>query len=214
MRPTDGETCQYCRTLGVPCEFNLSNRKRPFYRVSGDVYDHSIKLLRRFVSEDELPDLTVENIQRVLAKLEVRSSSHSGTRTPSREVEGNGADDTHHGPGEIQEVVERGEHPLLQEDLGCMILDSLGKYRGYLLSALKRYVANTPRLRRSRVFHSLEPRCSNGMREIDSFGSKSYLTVENWFAAASHARESKKHPDCRDLLAVSPALYVLCDTLL
>ncbi|KIX96374.1 uncharacterized protein Z520_07640 [Fonsecaea multimorphosa CBS 102226] len=128
-----GESCQYCKTQGVPCEFNLNGRKRPFYRVSGDVFDHSIKLLRQFVSEEELPDLTVDNIQKVLTKLEMRSSSRAVVETPSREIESSGADigvdDTHPAPDETQEVVESDEHPLLQEDLGCMVLDSLGKYR-------------------------------------------------------------------------------------
>ncbi|OAL22288.1 hypothetical protein AYO22_07332 [Fonsecaea multimorphosa] len=112
---------------GVPCEFNLNGRKRPFYRVSGDVFDHSIKLLRQFVSEEELPDLTVDNIQKVLTKLEMRSSSRAVVETPSREIESSGADigvdDTHPAPDETQEVVESDEHPLLQEDLGCMMLD-------------------------------------------------------------------------------------------
>ncbi|EXJ72932.1 uncharacterized protein A1O5_04081 [Cladophialophora psammophila CBS 110553] len=114
---------------GVWVVFNPNSRKRPFYRVSSDVFDHSIKLLRRFVSEEELPDLTVENIQRVLANVEMRSNKPPVTQTPSTEVERNGVDDTQPAAGEIQEVVERDEHPLLQEDLGSMILDSLGKYR-------------------------------------------------------------------------------------
>ncbi|KIW29138.1 uncharacterized protein PV07_04974 [Cladophialophora immunda] len=110
--------------------------------VSGDVFDQSIKLLRHFVSEEELPDLTVENIQKVLTKVKMHSSDRSVMETPSREIERSGVEYTYPAPDEIQEVVERDEHPLLQEDLGCMVLDSLGKYRVYLPSALARYVAH------------------------------------------------------------------------
>ncbi|RFU27192.1 hypothetical protein B7463_g9148, partial [Scytalidium lignicola] len=106
--------------------------KRPFYRVSEEVYESSIKLLRRFVSEEELPELTVENIQAALVRLD---DGH--LIPPSREIpqvfpmesDHSDVDQVLDDSNESHEMMERDEHPLLQEELGCMILDSMGKYR-------------------------------------------------------------------------------------
>ncbi|KAK3323139.1 fungal-specific transcription factor domain-containing protein [Cercophora scortea] len=143
-------TCQYCMSLGIPCEADPKSRKRPFYRVSGDVYEYSIKLLRRFVPEEELPDLTVENIQSVLQKLEHTGNSNGNSNmppgprqhlaltagSPARHDDGmlhaHNDTGTHHAPADrarSHEVMEPDDHPLLQEESGCMLLDSMGKYR-------------------------------------------------------------------------------------
>ncbi len=198
--------CQYCRTLGIPCEADPKSRKRPFYRVSGEVYEHSIKLLRRFVPEEALPELTVENIQALLGKLdsgashtsdtpappaplpgdkrgsvggsdlidagqqprlrELDSGSSHASKTPARPATalppGDNEPGTSHSdpvvindaanqqpllhpsktpaalppgaglgdpPAGSPDVMEADEHPLLQEELGCLLLDSMGKYR-------------------------------------------------------------------------------------
>ncbi|KAK3367743.1 fungal-specific transcription factor domain-containing protein [Podospora didyma] len=152
--------CQYCRSLGIPCEVDLKSRKRPFYRVSGEVYEYSIKLLRCFVPEEELPELTVENIQGLLEKLAAGGSingSSTGNALPasaastaarhqppalltaagvSDELSGAGSAPVHHHLGgdgvaarSNNEMMEADDHPLLQEELGCMLLDSMGKYR-------------------------------------------------------------------------------------
>jgi len=95
------------------------------------VFEYSVKLLRRFVSEDELPELTVENIQAVLARLGDSPVPKPETQTPPspREAERHDADSALDDPGGNQETMELDEHPLLQEELGCMVLDSLGNYR-------------------------------------------------------------------------------------
>lgn len=225
--PAETGACQYCRSIGIPCEADPRSRKRPFYRVSGDVYDHSIKLLRRFVPEDALPELTVDNIQALLQKLDSDANYTPGTPAPAvvalpppadsetsrrgsngvatvseppllrkpdaerhRTPEtprptaaalpagGDGAGlvrsdpkisssvteaDAQAPPRELEaglnhtpktpaapppdedelglvpgdpagsnDVMEADEHPLLQEELGCMLLDSMGKYRAFL----------------------------------------------------------------------------------
>ncbi|KAK3688886.1 fungal-specific transcription factor domain-containing protein [Podospora appendiculata] len=132
----------YCMSLGIPCEADPKSRKRPFYRVSGDVYEYSIKLLRRFVPEEELPDLTVENIQSLLQKLE--HTNNGGTNIPpgprqhlaltagSPGAHDDGMPPVHAAPADrarSHEVMEPDDHPLLQEESGCMLLDSMGKYR-------------------------------------------------------------------------------------
>ncbi|KAK2781492.1 hypothetical protein FQN52_001602 [Onygenales sp. PD_12] len=140
-------TCRYCASLGVPCEVNLKNRKRPFYRISEEVFDSSIALLRRFVSEEELPELTVEGIKGVLAKLDNDNGRSKSPIAPPVPVEplhqphqqghyqhqpeqSHATENRNDGAYEqVEEVMEPDEHPILQEELGCMILDSLGKYR-------------------------------------------------------------------------------------
>ena len=103
--------------------------------MSGEVYDYSIKLLRRFVSEEELPELTVEKIQDFLRRLDAAESKVPNTQAPCTE----GVQRGNHGPFEnmdqdvTNETIEGDEHPVLQERLGCMLLDSMGKYRQCLL---------------------------------------------------------------------------------
>ncbi|KAK1751473.1 fungal-specific transcription factor domain-containing protein [Echria macrotheca] len=145
----DSGSCEHCQSLGIPCEADLRSRKRPFYRVSGEVYEYSIKLLRRFVPEDQLPELTVENIQSLLHRLESTNhttTSHEQVPRVGESVVSTGDDaaiaDPDPGPGPApddngdrdrsrgtNEVMEPDEHPLLQEEFGCMLLDSMGKYR-------------------------------------------------------------------------------------
>lgn len=106
--------------------------------MSGEVYEHSIKLLRRFVSEEELPELTVENIEGVLRKLDsgerkiVPNTPPSTTALPAPSGPAGDADGLVQAGGDAVgggDVMEGDEHPLLQEELGCMLLDSRGKYR-------------------------------------------------------------------------------------
>ncbi|KAK3380619.1 hypothetical protein B0T24DRAFT_717964 [Lasiosphaeria ovina] len=160
FRRTQNGTCHHCGAAGIPCETDLRSRKRPFYRVSGDVYEHSIKLLRRFVPEAELPELTVDNIQGLLRKLEsapavsVSASASEAvsvaTGVPVAVPDGFGpaldnvdpallpGADPDPDPASVRataatttttEVMGPDEHPLLQEKLGCLLLDSMGKYR-------------------------------------------------------------------------------------
>ncbi|KAJ5818013.1 hypothetical protein N7474_003604 [Penicillium riverlandense] len=127
------ETCKAKKTkysVSALCEVNLKKRKRPFYRISEEVHESSIALLRRFVSEEELPELTVEGIQAIHAKLDERSASPriSNSVQVQRLTRSNNAEGPEKKPAE-GEVMEPDEHPVLQEALGCMVLDSLGKYR-------------------------------------------------------------------------------------
>ena len=116
------------------------------------MFEHTTKLLRRFVSEEELPDLTIDNIRAVFAKLDggiplaptaqtellclENQESHAGaiqSRHPPQPASNaaplQGVGSVEEEPSGPQETVELDEHPLLQEELGCMALDSLHKYR-------------------------------------------------------------------------------------
>lgn len=85
--------------------------------------------------EDELPELTVEKIQNLLRKLDSERGTISNPPGAAREVtlenEGPAPVDTEG----VNETIKAGEHPMLQEELGCMLLDSMGKYRMLLIAA-------------------------------------------------------------------------------
>lgn len=115
---------------------NARSRKRPFYRVSGEAYEYSIKLLRHFVPEDQLPELNVESIQSFLRQLDRASDTIPYLPAPAGELTVENEDtavpvDT----GGTNETMEVEEHPVLQEELGCMLLDSMGKYRMFPMAA-------------------------------------------------------------------------------
>ena len=132
--PKESGACHYCRSLNIPCEASVKSRKRPFYRVSGEVYEYSIKLLRRFVPEEELPELTVENIQDLLQKLDGKSETLPHHLSPENDVAPE--DGSSPAPAEsasANETMEADEHPVLQEEQGCLLLDSMGKYRMLLI---------------------------------------------------------------------------------
>lgn len=107
----------------------MRRRRCPFYQVSDELFEYSIKLLRHFVPEEELPELTVENIEHLIQKLDGNNPPtwefpvDDQSPSPSADAGSDGADDT----------IEADEHPLLQEELGCMMLDSMGKYRPLLI---------------------------------------------------------------------------------
>lgn len=119
--PAETGACQYCRSLGIPCEADPRSRKRPFYRVSGDVYDHSIKLLRRFVPEDALPELTVDNIQALLQKLDSDANYTPATPAPTAPAPPPGESEAGRGHGEpvgSNDAVEADQQPLLRKPDG------------------------------------------------------------------------------------------------
>jgi hypothetical protein len=86
------------------------------------------------VPEDELPELTVEKIQALLQKLERSPNTLPEASAPAARLPVD--NDTSQAPvdpgGNTTEMMEPDEHPLLQEELGCMLLDSMGKYRWFL----------------------------------------------------------------------------------
>lgn len=130
ISPPESGACHYCRSLNIPCEASVKSRKRPFYRVSGEVYEYSIKLLRRFVPEEELPELTVENIQDLLRKLDGKSETLPRHPSPENKLPAeNGGSPAPAESASANETMEADEHPVLQEEQGCLLLDSMGKYR-------------------------------------------------------------------------------------
>ncbi|KAK0723438.1 hypothetical protein B0T26DRAFT_750709 [Lasiosphaeria miniovina] len=149
-------TCQHCGAADIPCEMDLRSHKRPFYRVSGDVFEYSIKLLRRFVPEAELPELTVDNIQALLRKLEsapaatvwesgsASAAAAAGTAAAASDSSGPALDNVEPallpsaGPDPDPDpdpdpagVRATATVPATtnQEELSCLLLDSMEKWR-------------------------------------------------------------------------------------
>lgn len=93
-----------------------------------------IKLLRRFVSEEELPELTVESISGYLEQMNNDPIPHVSPHGSDRDAEPSNAvlapnsrdDPQEHDP---QELAMPNDNSLFQEEMGCMTLDSMGKYR-------------------------------------------------------------------------------------
>ncbi|KAJ5511790.1 Vanillyl-alcohol oxidase C-terminal subdomain 2 [Penicillium expansum] len=116
--------------------------------VSEEAYDSLVKLLRRFVPEEELPELTVESISGYLEQMNNYPASHVLPNGRNRDTDPsdavlapNSRDDLlehdlqQHNP---QELTVPSDDSLFQEELGCMTLDSLGKYRKSTLDLLSK----------------------------------------------------------------------------
>lgn len=85
-------------------------QRRPYYRVSEEEYQCCIRLLRHFV-----PDTTLDlgTMKAMLAEIE--EGKGPATAVPP-------------GPPPI----ETEESEVLQEELGCMIIDARGSYRPFI----------------------------------------------------------------------------------
>ncbi|KAB5542482.1 putative Zn(II)2Cys6 transcription factor [Coniochaeta sp. 2T2.1] len=101
--PSGNGPCKYCASIGRPCSTSVRLQRRPFYRVSEEEYDCSMRLLRHFV-----PDVTLDlaTMKSMLADI-----------------------DKHNGGPSSAPAIETEESEVLQEELGCMILDARGSYR-------------------------------------------------------------------------------------
>lgn len=89
-----------------------------------------IKLPPRFVPEKELPELTVESISGYLERMNNDPPAHVSPYGNDRDADPN---DTVSAPNlpddnDPQELTVPNDNSLFQEELGCMTLDSSGKY--------------------------------------------------------------------------------------
>ncbi|KAK4155411.1 putative Zn(II)2Cys6 transcription factor [Chaetomidium leptoderma] len=99
--------CRYCASTGGTCSTSARPQRRPYYRVSEEEYRCCMRLLRHFVPDVELD---LKTMKAMIAEIEqgVEITSMASTT-----------------PGGI----ETEESEVLQEELGCMILDARGSYR-------------------------------------------------------------------------------------
>ncbi|KAK3689087.1 hypothetical protein B0T22DRAFT_490617 [Podospora appendiculata] len=101
--------CQYCASTGGTCSTSVRPQRRPYYRVSEEEYQCCMRLLRHFVPH---ATLDLKTMKAMLAEIEQGTdiSSISSGASPTA-------------------VIETEESEVLQEELGCMIIDAQGSYR-------------------------------------------------------------------------------------
>ncbi|KAK2810967.1 hypothetical protein FQN50_002559 [Emmonsiellopsis sp. PD_5] len=124
--PTGLGVCRYCASIGQTCGITARPRKRPFYKVSEEEYESCMYLLRHFVPGTELDLPTMRSM---IAEIEKGRSEEP--------PDDNGAANDRPGGRVVPilprppapELIEADESSLLKEEQGCMLIDSLGKYR-------------------------------------------------------------------------------------
>ncbi|KAH8904647.1 hypothetical protein BR93DRAFT_970584 [Coniochaeta sp. PMI_546] len=98
--------CRYCASTGGICSTSVRLQRRPYYRVSEEEYQCCMRLLRHFV-----PNATLDMKTMKAMIAEIEAGSDLAVSTPPKETE------------------ESEESEVLQEELGCMIIDARGSYR-------------------------------------------------------------------------------------
>ncbi|KAF2676268.1 aldehyde dehydrogenase-like protein [Lentithecium fluviatile CBS 122367] len=118
--------CRYCARTGASCQIATPRRKRPYYHVTEEEYQCSMRILEHFFPDRELNLATLREIAKDVVDGKIASPANSGqTRMPSAGEEDYQEDeDSPEGAEPAAEAVND-----LHEPLGCMMKDSLGRYR-------------------------------------------------------------------------------------
>jgi len=151
--------CQYCASSGGPCSTSVRQQRRPYYRVSEEEYQCCIRLLGHFVPN---ATLDLKTMKAMIAELE-QGGEISDIASTSAEP-----------------AVETEESEVLNEELGCMVINSRGGYSESLRS-FPRYpsrpsvvpaflVLMMTSIRWRRLVGALRPRCGT---VVDIFPSAS-----------------------------------------
>ncbi|KAH9883016.1 hypothetical protein J1614_000383 [Plenodomus biglobosus] len=115
--------CRYCARTGATCTIATPRRKRPYYHVTEEEYQCSMRILEHFFPGH---DLNLQSL-RTIAK-----AIKDGTFAPSpvQQTEGLFSNDLA-SPEDAESVDDDGEQDMseLHEPLGTMMKDSRGKYR-------------------------------------------------------------------------------------
>lgn len=109
------------------CSTSQRPRKRPFYRVSEEEYESCMRLLRHFVPGS---DLDLQSMKSLIQEIEQKSLIPSGSLRVSHETAPSQIEQDNSAKRNSEEN-EAEESTLLQEENGCMIIDTLGKYSKY-----------------------------------------------------------------------------------
>ncbi|KAH8726089.1 aldehyde dehydrogenase-like protein [Phaeosphaeriaceae sp. PMI808] len=115
--------CRYCARTGAVCTIATPRRKRPYYHVTEEEYQCSMRILEHFFPGHELNLHSLRTIAKA-----IKDGTFSAP--PVQQTEGffthdqlSPEDGESIGDGEEQNVNE------LHEPLGCMMKDSQGRYR-------------------------------------------------------------------------------------
>lgn len=137
--------CDYCQSIGAPCQIDIGRRKRrPFYFVLEEEYRHMKDILRYYLPNEELTLPALRAIASRCAKnsLPMETQQYNdqqpGQLQSGRVVHASEMQVV----SEIPEIqAKKQEDDSLQEivhlhhDLGCMLADSRGEYREFLLKS-------------------------------------------------------------------------------
>lgn len=115
--------CRYCARTGATCTIATPRRKRPYYHVTEEEYQCSMRILEHFFPGHELNLQSLRTIAKAIregtfAAPPVQQTEGLFTENQATSEDGESVDDA-----EEQDVSE------LHEPLGCMMKDSIGKFR-------------------------------------------------------------------------------------
>ena len=116
--------CRYCARTGASCRIATPRRKRPYYHVTEEEYQCSIRILEHFFPDRDLNLQTLRSIANDVTNGKLDSPTTQGARTP---VEDQASTADEGCPQDVETVVESVND--LHEPLGCLMKDSQGRFR-------------------------------------------------------------------------------------
>ncbi|KAF2198128.1 hypothetical protein GQ43DRAFT_474818 [Delitschia confertaspora ATCC 74209] len=120
----DPGPCRYCARIGAPCKTATPRRKRPYYHVTEEEYQCSMRILEHFFPDREL------NLSSLRAIAHDINNGISPWGLPSRSdvsIKQSPESETGHEAEYNEPEIE--SLKALHDPLGCLMRDSLGKYR-------------------------------------------------------------------------------------
>ncbi|KAL7777251.1 hypothetical protein CFE70_007674 [Pyrenophora teres f. teres 0-1] len=115
--------CRYCARTGAVCTIATPRRKRPYYHVTEEEYQCSMRILEHFFPGHELNLQSLRTIAKAIKDGTFDAEPVQHTEGLFTSAHASPDDGESIGDGEEQDVHE------LHEPLGCMMKDSRGKFR-------------------------------------------------------------------------------------
>ncbi|KAF2178990.1 aldehyde dehydrogenase-like protein [Zopfia rhizophila CBS 207.26] len=117
--------CRYCARTGATCRIATPRRKRPYYHVTEEEYQCSLRILEHFFPDKELNLQSLRAIARDIVNGTLNSAPPQQNQT--LQTQDHVSSEEEECPKEMEPVVESLND--LHEPLGCMMKDSRGRYR-------------------------------------------------------------------------------------
>ena len=121
--------CRYCATVNAKCEIARERKQRPYYHVSEDEYQCCMRILRHVFPQHELNLPTMKSIVGEIENGTMIPEARAGSSPSKTSVQEDENDDS---------AAERNDDPTTDEisalhgQLGCLMVDSAGKYRKHI----------------------------------------------------------------------------------
>lgn len=117
--------CRYCSRTGATCRIATPRRKRPYYHVTEEEYQCSLRILEYFFPDRELNLQSLRTIAKDIENGTLTTPTSQQTQTPSAQEQSSSSEEEC--PQDAEPVVESVND--LHEPLGCMMKDSRGRFR-------------------------------------------------------------------------------------